>query len=194
MQKIEHVLGYKLIRKNSSKEMYNFAQVAIYLCLGIIWYQGCYFVFKKQPKIKISNDALIKYNNVLNEYYYNELSFKNNCQNNIASLLNQSVYGYGGKEGCVNIYYTFDISYEGFWENNVENGFSIISNKDYKIKGYKKNDLYDGLIRIDGYSLDDNNLNSLDCIYENGTKNVCYFIDKNNNIKHVVPDYIKIPI
>lgn len=172
-------------------KMYNCIEVTMWLVFGLIWYQGSYFIFKKQPKVTISNDELIKYNNVLNEYYYNEFLYKNKCQNSIVSI-DQNYSNY--INGCINISYKNDISYEGFWENNVENGFSIISNKEFEIKGYKKNNMYYGLVRINGYSFDDNNFKSLDCVYENGKKNVCYFIDKNNNIKFVVPDNISIPI
>ena len=171
--------------------MYNCIEVTMWLVFGLIWYQGSYFIFKKQPKVTISNDELIKYNNVLNEYYYNEFLYKNKCQNSIVSI-DQNYSNY--INGCINISYKNDISYEGFWENNVENGFSIISNKEFEIKGYKINNMYYGLVRINGYSFDDNNFKSLDCVYENGKKNVCYFIDKNNNIKFVVPDNISIPI
>ena len=180
--------------------MYNCIEVTMWLVFGLIWYQGSYFVFKKQPnvfkkqpKVTISNDELIKYNNVLNEYYYNEFLYKNKCQNTNVSI-NEDNIGYGYKNGCMNLYYSDVFNYEAFWENNVENGFVILRNKNLKIKGYKKNNLYDGLVRFYDDTIDNNNLNSLDCVYENGKKNVCYFIDKNNNIKFVVPDNISIPI
>ena len=139
--------------------MYNCAEVIMWLVFGLIWYQGSYFVFKK-PSNVISNDVVLKYNNVLNEYYYNECSYKN-------------------------IH-----TYENLWINNNENGFNVIHNNNITISGFKKDNLFDGLVRIDGMLLNNNELKNIDCIYENGIQKSCFVINKKNHIVFVVPEQV----
>jgi len=152
-------------------EMLNAIEFLLYLFFAIVWYQTIQFVaIKKQSKLTTNNEVLMKYNNVLNEYYYNECSYKGGD------------YGYDS------------YSYEGLWVNNVENGFNIIRNKNITISGYKKDNVYDGLVRIDGTLLGDNNVNSVDCIYENGVQKTCFVINKNKSIKFIIPENVVVAI
>ena len=153
--------------------MLNANKFLLYLSLAFLWYQIIQFVSnKKTVKTPIDNDMLTKYNNNLNEYYYNECSYKKKSK--------ELDIGYGYDNS----------SYEGLWINNVENGFSIIHSNNITITGYKQNNLYDGLVRIDGVALSDNELKYVDCLYENGVQKTCFVIDKNKSIKLIIPENI----
>jgi hypothetical protein len=135
----------------------------LYLFFAIIWYQTARFVAnKKISKVVIDNDAIIKYNNVLNEYYYNECFYKR------------------------------DYSYESLWTNNNKNGFDVVHGNNITISGYKKDNVYDGLVRIDGTLLENNDLKGIDCIYENGVQKSCFVINKKNRIVFIVPEQVAV--
>jgi hypothetical protein len=157
--------------------MLNAIELLLYLFLAFLWYQTDKFVSnKKNVNASIDNDILIKYNNNLNEYYYNECSYKNKSKGD-------------------DIDYVYDnSSYEYLWINNVENGFSIVRTNNITITGYKQNNLYDGLVRIDGAAFADNKLKYVDCLYENGVQKTCFVIDKNNSIKLIMPENVVVAL
>jgi len=162
MQKIELFFIVIFVCIYNTK-MYCCIEFAFYLLLALIWFYTGSVLFRKDPiikKLKIDNDLLTKYNNVLNEYYYNECSYKN-------------------------IH-----TYENLWINNNKNGFNVIHNNNITISGFKKDNLFDGLVRIDGMLLNNNELKNIDCIYENGIQKSCFVINKKNRIVFVVPEQV----
>jgi len=162
MQKIELDFDFDKTRKTIIEMLY-VIEFLLYLFFAIVWYQTIQFVGnKKISKVVIDKDAIIKYNNVLNEYYYNECFYKNNH------------------------------NYESLWINNNKNGFNVFRNNNITISGYKKDNLYDGLVRIDGTLLTNNELKGIDCIYENGIQKSCFVINKKNRIVFIVPEQVAV--
>lgn len=187
--------------------MYNFFEFLIYTIMAMVFYKNMFSskIDKNNKKIhfddiKLNSSTLSMYNDVLKEYHYNKCLYEQICNSNDGHITiknDDSIYKgesrYGYKHGCGKIIYDENV-YEGFWENDIINGFGILYNNNISVSGYKQNNNYHGLVKIDGSKFSNTPIKYVDCIYENGIQKSCFVVDNKQNIKFVIPENIRIII
>jgi hypothetical protein len=153
-------IKYKFVTKSMEEDINYHKQR--YNINKINYYINC------NDKTKLTKIQTINYNNSI---YYGEL-----------------VYGY--KHGCGTLIYPNGYSYEGFWENNTVNGFSMYldDNDNVLISGNKKNGKYNGLVKFHKDFVSNANITKFDCLFMDGVRKNCYI--EYNNVTHILDEII----
>jgi hypothetical protein len=178
----------------------------LYAILAILFYRNIYIkntantIHHNTLNKKTYNNIFIEYNNSFNEfnekqYVYNQRCNKNDYTQRIINY-NDYIYKgqvlYGIKHGCGIVTYhneiLNEIKYEGIWENNTENGFGILYKNDVTIIGNKKNNKYDGLIKIQTDLFTNILIKRIDCIFVDGLQKYCFVIYLNDEYNYI-PEY-----
>jgi len=181
--------------------MSSFVEFLIYTILAVLLYNS---VYKKSNKkvhfddIKLDNNLISMYDNVLKEHHYNEFLYKKQCISNDdhvtmknGGVIYQGESRYGHKHGCGKMLYD-EVVYEGLWENDTANGFGVLHNKNFTVSGYKQNNNYHGLVKIDGSMFSNSPIKNIDCIYDNGIQKSCFVVDNKQNIKFVIDENVRV--
>jgi len=196
---------YFFIYRNYQYIMKSLIEFLLYTVLAILFYR---FAYKKKMDNNVLdknayNDIIKRYNNSLNEFNKNENLYYQKCNKNdyTQRIINydNSIYKgqvfYGIKHGCgIETYYDKkfnEIKYEGIWENNTENGFGILYKNNITILGNKKNNKYDGFIKIQSDSFSKIFIKRIDCIFVDGIQNYCFVIYINDVYMCVSEYYIE---
>jgi len=184
--------------------MYKFLEFVFYTIMAVIFYRNFYKEQAKLPgfkKMKMDDDLISAYNNVLDQYKYNEISYTKLCKSfnnpNTTIIFNDKyIYEgdtlYGRKHGCGKMMYINNLVYEGIWENDTIHGFGTLYDDEFSISGYKKNNNYHGLVKISGDKFSNSSIKNIDCIYDNGIQKFCFVINDQQNIHFVIPENIHV--
>jgi len=183
--------------------MYNFFEFLFYTIMAVLFYHSFYKKTNKKvhfDDIKLNSTTLSMYNNVLKEHQYNKCLYEQICSSNDShvtmkngDVIYQGESRYGYKHGCGKMLYD-QIVYEGLWENDTANGFGVLHNKNFSVSGYKQNNNYHGLVKIDGSMFSNSPIKYIDCIYDNGIQKSCFVVDNNQNIKFVIDENVRVVI
>jgi len=184
--------------------MHSFFEFIIYTILAMVFYRNMFTIKTTTTyyldDIKLDSSTLSMYNDVIKEYHYNSSLYKQLCNSNdgYVTIKNDNIVyegesRYGYKHGCGKIIYDDNV-YEGLWDNDMMNGFGILYNKNISVSGYKQNNNYHGLVKIDGSKFSTTPIKHVDCIYDNGIQKFCFVVDDKQNIKYVIPENIRIII
>ena len=191
------ILLYKFICINNqagtSYKMKSIIEFLFYLILAVIFYYNFYGYENKNKIAQIKNYAeeIAIFKNHLTEYEIAKEEFNKKCNETISGTMKFGTFNYQGqqrygyKHGCGTLYFPSGYSYQGLWENDIENGFGIFinDNDNVLISGNKKNGKYHGLVK---FHLDVvSTIQNFHCLFSDGICIDCY-VEYNKKITHVV--------
>lgn len=123
---------------------------------------------QKKKYIAYKKD-IIEYNQYLDEYETEKYKYDTLCNDyNISSILMDDA-------PCKITYYDDDYAYKGLWENYSQNGFGVYMHGDVVlISGSRKNNKYNGMVKIHVEESPENAIYNYNCVYEEGARKKCY--------------------
>lgn len=145
---------------------------------------------KQQKQKKIAEymqkkDLVAEYKQYLYEYNIEKNKYDALCSyyNSTSEIMNNY------KQGCIKIVCVDDYYYKGLWENNTQNGFGMyMYNDKILISGNRKNNKYNGMVKIHIEDFPENIVLNFHCVYAEGERKKCYINDKNGSTYSITND------